>query len=141
MQIDVAWALERAARKLETDGWMQSGGVVSHLPNPNCASTAITATARDEHLMAVAQWTLAEYLTGSKNIIGIWKWNDAPGQTKENVIATMRACAAIWRAKQENTDASKGMGSEVAIRERGSEPEAGVSRGTVCHDLQTQAAD
>jgi hypothetical protein len=90
--------------------------------------------------MAVAQWTLAEYLTGSKNIIGIWKWNDAPGQTKENVIATMRACAAIWRAKQENTDASKAAGPEVRVRESG-EHEAGVSRGTVCHDLQTQAAD
>jgi hypothetical protein len=139
MQIDVAWALERAARKLETDGWMQSGGVVSHLPNPNCASTAISATARDEHLMAVAQWTLAEYLTGSKNIIGIWKWNDAPGQTKENVIATMRACAAIWRAKQGETDASKTVGPEVAIRERGSEPQAGVSRGTVQDYLCAEA--
>jgi hypothetical protein len=141
MQIDTA--LLRAARKLETDGWVQAGGGEWDAPNPNCASTAITAVASDQSTQVEAQWALAEYVGGDylRGIVNIFKWNDAPGQTKENVIATMRACAAIWRAKQGETDASKAMESSVEVSERGSEPEAGVSRGTVCHDLQTQAAD
>ncbi len=107
--MNVADIIEASAKRIETHGWMQFNGKGCAPTDlqPNCASNAIffcTGAATDEQVQAANE--LAEYLGGNcrRGIGNIWTWNDAPGQTKENVIATMRACAAIWRAKQENTD-------------------------------------
>ncbi len=145
MQTDmnVADIIEAGAKRIETHGWIQGtgGGSGARDLQPNCASNSMFFAGRFyEHEQVVAQWVFAEHLTGSRNICGIWNWNDAPGQTKENVIATMRACAAIWRAKQENTDASKAAGPEVSIRNSGSESEAGISRGAVPHCVSAEAS-
>jgi hypothetical protein len=142
--MNVADIIEASAKRIETHGWMQFNGKGCAPTDlqPNCASNAIFfCTDAGEFNQYLAAAELAEYVGGDcrRGIGNIWAWNDAPGQTKENVIATMRACAAIWRAKQENTDASKAAGPEVSVCERGSEPEAGVSRGTVQDYLCAEA--
>jgi len=138
--MNIAEVIEAAARRLETHGWMQGGGVSEpHDVSPTCASNAIFFVAGADQW--TAQSVLARHLRGDteRGLGNIWAWNDAPGQTKENVIATMRACAAIWRAKQENTDASKTAGPEVRLQDSGTEPQAGIPRGEVCDDIPARA--
>ena len=133
--MNVADLLEAGARRLEYYGWMQSNGFYSpHDLAPQCAANAIAILTDDYPEDVIhAQHALAEYLSGSENIRAIWAWNDAPGQTKENVIATMRACAAIWRAKQENTDANDTR-PQVCIPERSRDEPAGISGEAFCRD-------
>ena len=135
--------LLRAAELIEKRGWCQDRysndkGCLCPLGAMRVATGYRAGTENEQCLGKIRP---AVFRIGDLDNCNISDWNDAPGQTKENVIATMRACAAIWRAKQENTDASKAAGPEVSVCDSGAEPEAGISRGAVCDDLQTQAAD
>jgi len=126
--MNVAEKLEAAVKVIERDGWMQLAGTYQ-TQTARCAGNAIVAIGgigeREAH------YEFARYLGYTGPDTGlycgtIYRWNDAPGQTKENVIATMRACAAIWRAKQENTDANDTR-PQVCIPERSRDEPAGVS--------------
>lgn len=135
MIINVARALESAARIIETEGWMRHPGQGAELymcgPNPHCVANTMFVHFPGAEFRPM-QDALVEYL-GGNTVCAIWDWNDAPGQTKENVIATMRACAAIWRAKQENTDANDTR-PQVCIPERSRDEPAGVSGEALCRD-------
>lgn len=102
--MNVAETLDTAVANIEMDGWWSGFNRDGTADGLHCASTAIFALERWKQ-EAPAQEAFIEYL-GGRGIGSVWDWNDAPGQTKENVIATMRACAAIWRAKHEESVAS-----------------------------------
>ena len=133
--------LDAGARLLETHGWVQIGGRIDLGLSPNCASNAIGVAAGWADCHLDAQYALRDYLdAGSRGLGTIFAWNDAPGQTKENVIATMRACAAIWRAKQENTDANDTR-PQVCIPERSRDEPAGVPGEAVRRDTVSAGDD
>ena len=137
MTIDVANYLTRAAEIIDRHGHCK--GSTGDARRGFCALGAMLEVGGSTSLHVVAQM----YFMSCVGNVAIADWNDAPERTKDEVTATMRACAAIWRAKQENTDASKAAGSEVRLQDSGAEPEAGIPRGEVRHSLsaETQAAD
>lgn len=90
-----AFTLLRAADILEKEGWHQG----SYGTGPHCAVGALSkAMGREWPSNSEAVTLLRRYVGGPPNWSMI-QWNDQPGQTKENVIATMRA-AAMLDAKQ-----------------------------------------
>jgi len=127
--MNAADVLEGAANMIESRGWWHDEGGLGESdkdPNSICAGLATSLFAHGgrpfgDRIPAVleADSALCAFIGLDQRMTAIYEWNDAPGQTKENVIATMRACAAIWRAKQENTDSRSavpalGVESELA---------------------------
>ena len=73
-----------AADYIETHGWCRG---MARMGSAVCVLEALVQVApcRDGH----AWMRLAEHL----NVGSVVGWNDCPGQTKANVVATMRAVA------------------------------------------------
>lgn len=95
--------LNLAADLLEHEGWYGAAGGDGGSA-PTCASNAIyrvyrrlgLATTR-EHL--ATQRALAVYI-GGEDIECIWRWNDAPGRTKLEVVSSLRAAALVERVRE-----------------------------------------
>lgn len=90
MSRDVAAVLDAAADRIGTIGWVQSAN-----PGPNgelCAVRSIVNVLTD--------WsTLGPVMLAFENEIETCpaRWNDAPGRTKAEVVAALRAAAAAER--------------------------------------------
>lgn len=113
-----AWeVLERAADKIERDGWFSP-----HIPfckgtDPLCASNAVAAVAdafTESTYHEGAHQALAKAVGGG-SLPDIWGWNDAPGRTAEEVIAMLRACAASLKAAR--TEATRQHATESTVAE------------------------
>lgn len=88
--------LERAADHIVAHGWWNGGD--SSLPGAQCASNAICkyigpGSYTDAHRALVAA-------IGGYCVRDIFRWNDAPERTKEEVVAMLRAVAATERARE-----------------------------------------
>jgi hypothetical protein len=82
-----------AASLIEQKGWCQGSAMMD---DASCAAWAITQAARN---LSQYDYGLAEHV-GNRlaRIVGarsIPFWNDAPGRTKEEVIAAMRAAVGV----------------------------------------------
>ena len=123
-----AWeVLERAADKIERDGWAQGDkdGVIPRESVGHCASTAITETCygKDDTWLVEASMfgvmteaeSALEVAIGGNDISSIFEWNDEPGRTAEEVIAMLRACAASLKAAR--TEATRQHAPESTVAE------------------------
>jgi hypothetical protein len=92
-----------AAEMLEAGVWAQgglpgSGGVNCNEPNARCAGLAVTEIA-DRYPDATgddrerATQRLLRHLGLQGNEFAVYRWNDAPGRTKEEVVSALRAAA------------------------------------------------
>ncbi|MDQ6875418.1 MAG: hypothetical protein M3042_10220 [Actinomycetota bacterium] len=85
--------LDSAADLLERDGWCQ--GVFRRADGARCVADAIDdAAAVGPDLWKLARVAVAEHLALKTPLT---YWNDAPGQTAANVLATLRSVAADLR--------------------------------------------
>lgn len=78
--------LLRAAELLERDGWCQGAYFDG---NSACTIGALMDAAADIQDRNAAIYRLKDALDGWN----IFNWNDAPGRTKEEVVAKLRAVA------------------------------------------------
>src|SRR5690349_21566504 len=112
-----AWeVLDRAADKIERDGWTK-GAIIANVPwpllggVPTCALGGICHAAQidggygygAEGVALLAMQALrtaigADFRNDDGPFSSVWRWNDAPGRTKEEVCAMLRAVAASLRA-------------------------------------------
>ena len=100
--MNVHETLDAAADYIERHGWF------SHLygsPSNDfaslCMGNAIGACAsHDVHVEAYAAVIRALGCTDPVKHQVIWRWNDAPGRTKEEVVAMLRAVAMSERARE-----------------------------------------
>ena len=76
-----------AADLIERQGWWN--GKPGKSLSVHCIQTAISATALRGALGCEAAVNFLNYIGGH----GIVSWNDAPGRTKEEVLAAMRGAA------------------------------------------------
>ena len=85
---EVAAVLRATATRLETKGWCQ--GRSGPEEGPNCVSKAVSIVAGYETIVNQVAWRMfrAQIGGGSGSM-----WQDAPGRTATEVIATLRACA------------------------------------------------
>src|SRR5690348_15593602 len=121
-----AWeVLERAADKIERDGWGQASASSDTRPNgPGCALNALAAVSEVPDIYynkgAVA-WEAA--VSAMARALGseddtrrsIWHWNDAAGRTKDEVTSVMRAVAASLKAAR--TEAARQHAPESTVAE------------------------
>jgi len=104
--------LDAAADLIERDGWIQGDGSNCLILDGSCAATAVhkavlrafPAAGIDE-LCARINDNLAPFVNalGGDSHDAIWKWNDAPARTKEEVVAMLRAVAINLRAADAGT--------------------------------------
>ena len=94
--MNVGEMLDYAALRIETEGWWNGilGATTGLCPILALKSDRSGFEAHRELLNFLGLST-----SRFTNILPIAVWKDSPGQTKENVVATMRACALTWRAK------------------------------------------
>lgn len=120
MTLSVPEVLEEAAELIERRGWAQlSAGMVAN--GPYCPLGAIAHAIDLEPTIAYENGMLAYTMddvidTPAAQALGmyvrphvrqnrvyrpydIYSWNDHPDQTKENVVAKMRAAAALYKRK------------------------------------------
>lgn len=83
----VADVLNGAAELIERDGWVQHHRFVD---GRRCADSAIVCAALSHHGTARVKARLV-----TEAIIGmdLTEWNDAPGRSEAEVVATLRAAA------------------------------------------------
>lgn len=89
---DEPWrqVLRKAAKIIEKRGWIQKKLVDDE--GRVCAVGALTCVAKEDFISrGTATTKLIEHLNAGKgmNLIGIPYWNDQPGRTKQEVIATL----------------------------------------------------
>jgi len=103
--MNVAETLEAGAKYIERHGWAQQTFGAYGKGEPHCIigslieiqMSAYGTPLYDQDIVTRCSLELGRYLDGQSSMI----WNDCHAKSKEEVIATMRACAAIWRAKHE----------------------------------------
>lgn len=96
----VADVLDRAADHLERVGWVQGTffeGGPADISSPCCAHGALMAVVVAPDGRRAAYYALERQIGDNS----VHSWNDAKGQTAENVIATLRAAARAERGRQE----------------------------------------
>jgi len=83
--------LLKAADLIERDGWCQGADLKQVDGKPaRCAERAI-----EEFLTSRRKfWEVMRALRNHVTVNTVWEWNDAPGRTKEEVIAGLRGAAA-----------------------------------------------
>lgn len=88
-------ALLDAVAYIEKHGWVQLNPLRGS-PLGGCAINAITYVTHDWDSRDGAQDLLKKELgLEGPSLHDVYAWNDAPGQTKENVLATMRRAAGV----------------------------------------------
>jgi hypothetical protein len=87
---EVAAVLRAAATRLETKGWCQ--GDSGEEEGPNCLAGALNLVAGRADRQQSARRAFNAFVR-SGDVHVVWPWNDAPGRTADEVIATLRACA------------------------------------------------
>jgi hypothetical protein len=87
----VADVLNGAADLIERDGWCQSRYLLE--TGERCADGAIAVAGNGHHggVRSVARLALRSAIGGESVVI----WNDAPGRTKAEVVAALRAAAEL----------------------------------------------
>ena len=88
---DASKLLLKAAAYLESKGWRCGSG-----DSGVCAYEAIVYADKPDAIQTPLATVAAERLAaalGCSEITGIFKWNDARGRTKDEVIAKLRAVA------------------------------------------------
>lgn len=110
--------LDLAADAIQSQGWVQGeGGWDGHKGAGLCLEGGIAAAMGrrvfDGHyrdfIKCPAYTAVAEYLDWKTpvNITGgLWVWNDHLDRTEQEVIETLRAAAAVERAKEESLEGS-----------------------------------
>ncbi len=94
MSAQVAADLRAAADVLERDGWTQE--FFTDQAGCHCAAGAVRVVAYEKGDKACyrdAVEALAAYVTGTDNLIALYRWNDNPDRTSAEVIAAFRAAA------------------------------------------------
>jgi len=118
--------LERAASTVDM-AWAQGDGSGSFCPiGVNCAYTALFSEgALHDGARRGAIAALVNAL-GGDDARSIWEWNDAPGRTKEEVSAMLRAVAASLRAAahDEGTPVSESTDGDLSTEDAGQVEEA-----------------
>lgn len=112
MDMTVAGVLEAAARRLEAGGWGQ--GFDSERAFPCVGDAIIMETGGRSWSGRSAFRALALHIrpdtvadsAGFNYCAVVWRWNDHTGRTKEEVLAALRACALIERARDAAPTAS-----------------------------------
>ena len=110
-----AEVLDAAADRIERDGWYRGdffadpppffnvddiARILIATPKPCCVSGALIAeTGYYETSFDSAAETLLMQHLGLRWIDELPRWNDAPGRTKEEVVAALRAAAAKERGQ------------------------------------------
>ena len=107
-----AEVLEAAADRIERDGWYRGdffadpppyfnvddiARILIATPKPCCVSGALIAEV-GHYDTDTAERLLMQHL-GLRWIDELPRWNDAPGRTKEEVVAALRAAAAKERGQ------------------------------------------
>jgi hypothetical protein len=97
----VAADLRAAADLLEHEGWTQ-GQFQDEETGCRCAAGALEAAAEEE---ISGRWldgiaALTQQLGISPGPISLYRWNDTPGRTADEVIAALRAAADRAEADQ-----------------------------------------
>lgn len=97
--MNVSQILNAAADKIEREGWF---GAAGH--GPNCALIAINACVNDgdDFNYTETRKALVRGIgdDGSFLSMNIVHWNNAPGRTKDEVVAMLRAVAATEKARE-----------------------------------------
>jgi hypothetical protein len=97
---------EDAADAVERDGWLQlprRGGTVVVGPRPMCSgnhlSHCVAHRLGSARLVVDYHEYLADYLDlpGGDRLTAVWRWNDTPGRTQQEVLDTLRGCAKELR--------------------------------------------
>lgn len=95
--------LERAADKIERDGWfgaMQADGRFRvNERDGMCAHIAIVDAGPANEMPITALQVFARAVGGNESIGNTPVWNNAPERTKEEVISMLRAVAATEKAR------------------------------------------
>ena len=87
--------LERAADRLSKPGaWVPGGGST---PDVACAALAIDAAARTREAGIAAREAFARFIGAETARGGIWRWNDEPGRTQDEVVTALRNAAKVAR--------------------------------------------
>lgn len=109
-QLATSQVLDLAADKIQEHGWGQ--GPATWIGTGGfCLEGAIGAVVRVEMYDASlpnlsrlqrcpAYLAVCEYLDRPEHDSFLWEWNDAPERTAEDVIAVLRAAAAVERTKE-----------------------------------------
>jgi len=108
MSAEIADVLDRAADRIERDGWWQGGyyqGSAEEIATtplrialrvtsrPCCAIAAVMAEAPSRHMSHLAERALERFL----GVPLVTVWNDAPERTQAEVVAAIRGAAAQER--------------------------------------------
>jgi len=105
MSAEIADVLDRAADRIERDGWWQGayydGRIASRPvsielrehPRPCCVMGALIAEAPTRRV-TLAEWALKRFL---KMPVTLAAWNDAPERSQAEVVAALRGAAAQER--------------------------------------------
>jgi hypothetical protein len=98
--MNVAETLDAAADYIEKHGWMPNGARMfpCGAGGPLCAANAIVDVTQEAEITPALD-ALGRALGGS-GCDAIFRWNDAPGRTKEEVVALLRAVACTERARE-----------------------------------------
>jgi len=127
MRLTADEVLERAASVVDL-GWAQGDGSENFdSTGGHCAITAVDYSALDADLDVheAAQSALVKAI-GGDCVEAIWKWNDTPGRTKEEVSAMLRAVAASLRAAahDDGTAATESTVGDLSTEDAGQVEEA-----------------
>lgn len=99
--------LNGAADRIQMYGWRQGNAGSARpggAPNGSCASNAILRFARSLGYGAFesldANEAFSRYIGGDGFPESIFRWNDAAERTEAEVVAALRACAAIEASRE-----------------------------------------
>lgn len=86
---DMAKLCRKAVKVIQTQGWWQ-GGFGGYMGSPCCIAGAlgVASTENGEFPGGSVSASTAQSIFGS--VVELYKWNDAPGRTKEEVISRLR---------------------------------------------------
>jgi len=103
---EIADVLDRAADRIERDGWWQgdyyegadldiyAGATLRLAPRPCCLTGALWAESGDAHAAMDVVSIIGDYVGNDLPAV----WNDAPERTQAEVVAALRGAAAEERA-------------------------------------------
>lgn len=100
--MNVSAILDAAADRVKQFGWW-SLHYADNYTTSRCAANHVSDAAGDHY--GAAHIALAQAISPRGGCCAIFQWNDTPGRTAAEVIAMLRACAAVERAR-ESTDAA-----------------------------------
>jgi hypothetical protein len=98
MSAQVAADLRAAAEVLRRDGWTQEK--FTSLAGCHCAAGAMRMVAEDVEKWRDAIDALCDGLAIAPYPISVYRWNDAPERTADEVIAALEAAADAAEAAQ-----------------------------------------